>query len=871
MWRYRKPGFKALLVAELQRQQQHRQFCDTLLRAEGVSVPAHSCVLSAISPQLSTALSSSPTPPAGQHHVVEFGTLGASTLLHLVKLLYSGEMAGEGESEKRRAVSAAAKMGIQELVDVTQRAEVGVQTDPVAEDKVTGEVMDGSTVLWNETNGGKYVQTGGPQVSCCPPVPTYETIDMSQLQSLRHPPHVSGHTPDIAPQSLPSQDTLWPAFFSGLLEGHVAANQQFEQYRDNIPGFISHFLNSDRREAARAKRKARGAGAAVQRRPRGGWMQKVDVQTVVASKQHRSLLHRCGTAAAVRTGQGGGATGRKLYLKTRHILDSFWRKRGRGLWKGFSPGGESHYEMGGGGNVTCRQRTKQECEQVSPALPRLPHPPPHEDPSERFNRLLEEVLMGLNAPHSQPCQQRYAAVTTEVVATGQAGAGDADAEVGFLEPQVEGDLTAMLEDFLQSFGQHGDGGVVGEVEHSSPEKQSQRSKASGNTRSKKRQEKKQTPGSVSDIINRNVGEGDNKRLGRTSVVKVRQQSALQNPVTHPIRSRRNKVQNMPLPEIKRPLKAPGTCRPRKNTRRLTEIPGTPAAPGTCRPRKNTRRLTEIPGTPAAPGTCRPRKKKTRRLTEIPGTPAAPGTCRPRKNTRRLTEIPGTPAAPGTCRPRKNTRRLTEIPGTPAAPGTCRPRKKKTRRLTEIPGKPAGHGNLIKRNEKRGGNKAAEEKEGKEVARRAQKRHLKPREEMRNIGSEAKKKYFKANPPPPSSTSTCDEMVVRAGVGDSTPVDHIGEQNQELANLDNVEGSCWKKAPPCLSPPLLSSWEVRPGTPGSKDEDEDIDVIGTWDSIPNPITITWSTSSGSEEEEIDVTEVCGLLSEPSCGPHQVSLR
>ncbi|XP_061755546.1 uncharacterized protein LOC133552337 isoform X2 [Nerophis ophidion] len=701
-------------------------------------------------------------------------------------------MAGEGESEKRRAVSAAAKMGIRDLVDVAQRAEVGVQTDPVAEDQVTyvgwtGEVMESSTVLWSETNGGKYVQTGGPQVSSCPPVPTYETIDMSLLQSLRHPPDHNPHsTPDTAPQSLPSKGTLWPAhphaFFSGAVEGELAGDEQLEQYRDNIPGFISHFLNSDRREAARAKTKARGAKAAVQRmpgRPRGGWMQKVDVQTVAPSKQHRSLLHRCGTAAAVRTGRGGGATGRKLYLKTRHILHSFWRaqrKRGRGAWKGFSPGGESHYEMGGGGNVTCRPRTKQECQQVSPAVPR---PPPHEDPSERFNCLFEEVLIGLNAPHSQHCQQRYSAVTTEVVANGRAGAGDADAEVGFLEPQVEGDLTAMLEDFLQSLEQHGDGGVVREVEHCSPGKQSQRSKASvrgkaaGNTGSKKRpsrQEKKQTPDAVSDIINRKAGEGDNKRLGRTSVVKVRQQSALQvntstmtitvqkNParsaLTYPVRSRRKKVRNMPLPEIKMPRKAPRSCSPRKNTRRLSPI-------------------------------------------------------------------------------------------------------------TEIPGTPAGHGDLIKRSQERGGNNAAEEKEGKEGARRAQKRHLKPREEMRNIASEAKKKYFEANPPPSSSTSTSDEMVVHASIGDIAPVDHIGEQNQDLANREKQEGSCGNKAAPCLSATLLSSWEVRPE---SQDEEEDIDVVGTWDSIPDPITITWSTSSGSEDEEIDVTEVSGLRSEPSCGPH-----
>lgn len=37
MWRYQKPGFQALLLAELQRQQQGRQFCDTLLKTEGVN------------------------------------------------------------------------------------------------------------------------------------------------------------------------------------------------------------------------------------------------------------------------------------------------------------------------------------------------------------------------------------------------------------------------------------------------------------------------------------------------------------------------------------------------------------------------------------------------------------------------------------------------------------------------------------------------------------------------------------------------------------------------------------------------------------------------------------------------------------------
>jgi len=39
MWSYQKPGFEALLLAELQRQQQCSQFCDTLLKTEGMNTP----------------------------------------------------------------------------------------------------------------------------------------------------------------------------------------------------------------------------------------------------------------------------------------------------------------------------------------------------------------------------------------------------------------------------------------------------------------------------------------------------------------------------------------------------------------------------------------------------------------------------------------------------------------------------------------------------------------------------------------------------------------------------------------------------------------------------------------------------------------
>ncbi|KAL0974189.1 hypothetical protein UPYG_G00216910 [Umbra pygmaea] len=123
MWRYQRPQFGALVLAELQRQQSCSQFCDTVLKADGVSVPAHSCILAALSPQLSCALSALPSPPSGQQHLLEFRTFRACSLLRLVGLLYSGEMVGEGEMERQEMVTAAARLGIQGLVEVGPRDE----------------------------------------------------------------------------------------------------------------------------------------------------------------------------------------------------------------------------------------------------------------------------------------------------------------------------------------------------------------------------------------------------------------------------------------------------------------------------------------------------------------------------------------------------------------------------------------------------------------------------------------------------------------------------------------------------------------------------------------------------------------------------
>ncbi|TNN77680.1 BTB/POZ domain-containing protein 18 [Liparis tanakae] len=329
MWSYQKPGFEALLLAGLQRQQQCSQFCDTLLKTEGVSVPAHSCVLSAISPQMSSALSSTPPPPAGQSRLLEFRALGACSLLHMVRLLYCGEMVGEGEKEKQDAISAAAKLGIHGLVEVTKReckcrnkeewrTEVGVQTEPLRPQEM-------------EERLGSHVTPGPADLENWCDDPEGATRDVTAVEE-------------------------W-------------GDEQLEQFQGNIPEYISYFLNSDKEEGVgrgRARRRqgagvggARRGGTAERRaktpqekrggRGRRGLTQTVDLQDVGVSKLQKFFLQRWGPS---RTGQGGGAVGRKLYLKTRELLKSTksgqrTRRRGK-VWE-FSQSGDALPDCKGGG------------------------------------------------------------------------------------------------------------------------------------------------------------------------------------------------------------------------------------------------------------------------------------------------------------------------------------------------------------------------------------------------------------------------------------------------------------------------------------------------------------------------------------------
>lgn len=141
MQKYWWPSYVEHLLRELQRQQNASQFCDTLLQTEGkrqlhlrvlgvnwkvifvcvickgISVPTHSCVLAALSPQLSERLSGSQPSQLGQKIKVRLDTMTAHTLLKLVGLLYSGEMEVKGSLEKDEVLYAARQFGITDLVE----------------------------------------------------------------------------------------------------------------------------------------------------------------------------------------------------------------------------------------------------------------------------------------------------------------------------------------------------------------------------------------------------------------------------------------------------------------------------------------------------------------------------------------------------------------------------------------------------------------------------------------------------------------------------------------------------------------------------------------------------------------------------------
>lgn len=123
--------------------------------------------------------------------------------------------------------------------------------------------------------------------------------------------------------------------------GNEWDDSSFQQFKGNISAYISDFLNPEKKEKQSRRGRPRGrrqksgekgarrarTGERIPQRPparaagsgRGGFTETVDVQEVGLSTVQKLFLQRWSMRSS-RTGQGGGAAGRKLYMKTRETL-----------------------------------------------------------------------------------------------------------------------------------------------------------------------------------------------------------------------------------------------------------------------------------------------------------------------------------------------------------------------------------------------------------------------------------------------------------------------------------------------------------------------------------------------------------------------
>ncbi|KAK3573309.1 hypothetical protein QTP86_022697 [Hemibagrus guttatus] len=158
MWRYKQPGFALHLLCELQKQQQCSLHCDILLQTEGVSIPAHSCVLSALSPVFYRAFANAPSLPVGQSRLVQLEAIGAHALMKLVGFMYSGVMEGESLDEQQEVIDIACRLGFSNFMEGKQKQvnrhqkqtaswrEIGLQTEDTE-----GRKKDASIQILSET------------------------------------------------------------------------------------------------------------------------------------------------------------------------------------------------------------------------------------------------------------------------------------------------------------------------------------------------------------------------------------------------------------------------------------------------------------------------------------------------------------------------------------------------------------------------------------------------------------------------------------------------------------------------------------------------------------------------------------------------
>ncbi|CAB1337288.1 unnamed protein product [Coregonus sp. 'balchen'] len=510
MWRYQRPGFEALLLAELQRQQRCRQFCDTVLRAQGVSVPAHSCILSALSPQLSCALSTLPAPPSGQSHLLDFQAFGACNLVRLVGLLYSREMVGEGEAERQEVISAATRLGIQGLVEVGKRddkkerevedvvqqsrsiagpslaeekrrmewvsqRDVGVQTDALQSSEAQTERKMGGERRRREKRGGEALTMRFRERMKPTPCEKDSGTQACELKWSETDTGDSNGGFSTGPIcSTVDSDLTWGMGLpegGGLGPGGEGEAEGFERFEGNIAGFISYFLDpaQPQEENLRGRRgrrrrtggSKRGGTERRARRPRGGGggargtvkKKGSEVEQAVMEVSQRTRLWSWGVRAC-RMGRGGGMVGSKLYLKPRELMQPIKiRLKRRGQSKDWEITGVE--EERGGASRRGRKRGRGQQNAGQQLVP--------EDSAEQFDPLLEDIMMGLDfACGGRQDAGRGVAVAapsamdtvTEMTGAGdRSGSAKSSSEVGPQQQHAEGELRDILDHFLRSFEQ----------------------------------------------------------------------------------------------------------------------------------------------------------------------------------------------------------------------------------------------------------------------------------------------------------------------------------------------------------------------------------------------------------------------------------
>lgn len=129
--------------------------CSTFL---GVSIPAHSCVLSALSPVFCRAFSNVPSLPVGQSRLIQLNAVGAHALMKLVGFMYTGEMEGESLDEQQEVIDLAYRLGFGNFMKGEQKQvkrhqnkiggqrEIGLQTG-----ETEGRKKDVSVQILSET------------------------------------------------------------------------------------------------------------------------------------------------------------------------------------------------------------------------------------------------------------------------------------------------------------------------------------------------------------------------------------------------------------------------------------------------------------------------------------------------------------------------------------------------------------------------------------------------------------------------------------------------------------------------------------------------------------------------------------------------